>query len=56
MHWKNLSFQNPYHLVILDIGIGVEVTLINTIIHAYEVFKTLDIVLKDTFVIERLGF
>jgi hypothetical protein len=29
--------------------------LIDTITHAFEVFKTLDIVLKDTPVVKRLG-
>jgi hypothetical protein len=28
--------------------VGIEVTLINNITHGFEVFRTLDIVLKDT--------
>jgi hypothetical protein len=43
-------------LIILKIGVGVEITLINIITHAFEVFKTLDIVLKNTHVVERLVF
>jgi hypothetical protein len=39
-------------LVIPKIGVGVKVTLINIITHASEVFRTLDIVLKDTLVVE----
>jgi hypothetical protein len=43
-------------LVILEIGVGAKVTLINIITHAFKVFKTLEYtVLKDTCVIERLG-
>jgi hypothetical protein len=45
----------PVPLIIPKIRVGVEVTLINTITHAFEVFKTLDIVLKDTHVVKRLG-
>ncbi len=40
-------------LVIPKIGVGVEVTLIDIVTHAYEVFKTLDIVLKDTPIVKR---
>jgi len=39
-------------LVIPKIKIGVEVTLINSITHASEVFSTLDTILKHTFVTE----
>jgi hypothetical protein len=39
-------------LAIPKIGVGVKVTLINTITHVYEVFKTPDIALKDTPIIE----
>jgi hypothetical protein len=35
-------------LIILEIGVGVEVTLIDIVTHAYEVFKTPNILLKDT--------
>jgi hypothetical protein len=46
---------NPKHvpLVIPKIGVGVKVTLIDTITHASKVFKTLKILLKDTHVAER---
>jgi hypothetical protein len=40
-------------LAIPKIGVGVEVILINIVTHAFKVFRTLDIVLKDTCVIER---
>jgi hypothetical protein len=43
----------PVPLGIQKIGIGVELTLIDTITHAFEVFRTLDIVLKDTYVTQR---
>jgi hypothetical protein len=35
-------------LTILEIGVGAKVTLIDTITHAYEVFRTPNIVLKYT--------
>jgi hypothetical protein len=40
----------PIPLIIPEIGIGKEVTLIDTIAHAFEVFKTPNIILKDMFV------
>jgi hypothetical protein len=43
----------PIPLSILEIVIRVKVILIDTITHAFEVFRTLDIVLKDTLVVER---
>ncbi len=43
-------------LVIPKIGVGVEVTLINIITHDFEVFRTLDIALKDTHVDETPRF
>jgi hypothetical protein len=46
----------PIPLVILEIGVGVKVILIDTITHASKVFKTLDIILKDTHVVKILGF
>jgi hypothetical protein len=42
----------PIPLILLEIGVGVVVTLINSVTHAFEVFRTLDTVLKDTHVIE----
>ncbi len=39
-------------LIILEIGVGIEVILIDSITHAFEVFRTLDIVLKDTPIIK----
>jgi len=41
--------------MILEIGVCVEVTLIDTITHASEVLKIPDTVLKDTHVVESLG-
>ncbi len=40
-------------LIIPKIGVGVEVTLIDSITHASEVFRILDIVLKDTPITKR---
>jgi hypothetical protein len=52
---EKLVIPKPISLVIPKIGVGVEVTLIDFVIHAFEVFKTLDIILKDTLVARRLG-
>jgi hypothetical protein len=41
----------PIALIILKIGVGTYITLIDNITHASEVFKTLDIILKDTPII-----
>jgi hypothetical protein len=46
----------PIPLVLPEIGTGVKVTLIDNVTHAYEVLRTLDIVLKDTHVMERPYF
>jgi hypothetical protein len=44
----------PIPLVVPKIAwVGVEVTLIDTITHDFKVFWTLNIVLKETFVVER---
>ncbi len=43
-------------LVIPKIKIGIEVTLINSITHAFEVFSTLEIILKHTLVTEISEF
>ncbi len=45
----------PIPFIIPKIGIGIEVTLIDTITHASKVFKTPYIVLKDTPIVEGLG-
>jgi hypothetical protein len=42
-------------LVLPKIGVGVKVTLIDSVTHASKVFRTLDIVLKDTPIMERLN-
>jgi hypothetical protein len=42
----------PIPLVMPKIRVGVELTLIDTVTHALEVFKTPDIVLNDTHVVE----
>jgi hypothetical protein len=47
---KNLGrtcHSKPIPLFILEIGVGAEVTLINNITHAFEVFRTQDTTLKD---------
>jgi len=43
-------------LAIPHIKVGVAVTLIDIIIHTFEVFKTPNTILTDTFVIERPRF
>jgi hypothetical protein len=35
--------------------VGAEVTLMNTVTHVFEVFRTPNIVLKDTPIVEKLG-
>jgi hypothetical protein len=46
----------PIPLVIPKIGVGVKVTLIEIVTHAFEVFRTPNTILKDTFVAKKLGF
>ncbi len=41
-------------LTLPKIGVSIEVTLIDNVTHASEVFRTLDIVLKDTPIMEKL--
>jgi len=41
-------------LIIPKIGVGVKVTLIDSITHTSEVFRTLDTILKDTPIVKRL--
>ncbi len=53
---KELVTPKPIPLVLLEIGIGVEMTLIDNIIHASKFFLTPYIVLKDTPVTERPNF
>jgi hypothetical protein len=43
-------------LIILKIGVGVEVTLIDIVTHAHEFFKTPNTLLKDTLVTKRPRF
>jgi hypothetical protein len=50
---EELVTLKPVPLIIPKIGVGVKVTLINTITHAFEVFKTPDTISKDTLVVER---
>ncbi len=52
---KELVTPKLEPLIILEIGVGVEVTLFDIITHAFEVFKTPNIILKDTLAAERLG-
>jgi len=44
----------PIPLTLPENGVGAEVTLIDSVTHAFEVLKTLDIVLKDAHIMERL--
>ncbi len=53
---KEHAIPEPIPLVILEIGVGVKVTLINTITHVSKVFKTLNIVLNNAHVVERPWF
>ncbi len=45
----------PKHVpfILLEIGVGTKVMLIDNVTHAFEVFRTPDIVLKDTPIMER---
>ncbi len=43
-------------LVILEIGIGIEVILIDNVTHAFEVFKIPNTIPKDTLAIEKPKF
>jgi len=52
---EELVTPKPIPLVILDIGVGVKVTLIDNITNAFEVFKILDMILKDTHVAKGQG-
>ncbi len=50
------EFVTPKHvpLVLLEIGIGIVVTLIDNVTHASEIFKILNTILEDTHVMDRL--
>ncbi len=52
---EELVTPKPIPLVILEIGVGAKVTLIDNITHAFEVFKILDMILKDTLVAKGQG-
>ncbi len=47
------TIPKPIPLIILEIRIGTKVILIDSITHAFEVFRTLNMIFKDTHVIER---
>jgi hypothetical protein len=51
-----LVTPKPIPLILPKIKVGVEVTLIDNVTHAFEVLKTLDTILKDTPIMERLDF
>jgi hypothetical protein len=53
---EELVTPKPIPLVIPKIGVGAEVTLIDIVTHVFEVFKTLNIVLKDTPIVKRPDF
>ncbi len=53
---EKLVFPKLVPLAIPKIGVGAHVNLINVVMHASEVFKTPNIILKDTPIVERLGF
>ncbi len=47
---EKLVAPKPILLIIPEIGVSIEATLINIVTHTFEVFKTQDIILKDTLV------
>jgi hypothetical protein len=49
---EELVIPKPIPLVIPNIGINVEVILMDNVAHASKVFKIPDIVLKDTRIVE----
>jgi hypothetical protein len=49
---EEIVIPKPIPLVILDIGVGAKVTLIDNVTHAFEGFKTPNIVLKDTPIVK----
>jgi hypothetical protein len=51
---EELVAPKPKPLVIPEIRVGAEVILIDIVTHTYEVFKTPNIILKDTHVVEKL--
>ncbi len=51
---EKLVIPKPMPLVIWEIGVGVEVTLIDIVTHTSKVFKTPDIILKNKHVVEKL--
>jgi hypothetical protein len=51
---KELIIPKPIPLTLLEIGTRVEVTLINNVTHAYEIFGILYIVLTNTPIMERI--
>ncbi len=51
---EELVTPKPIPLVIWEIGVGVEVTLIDIVTHTSEVLKTPNIILKDKHVVEKL--
>jgi hypothetical protein len=53
---EELVTPKPIPLVIPKIGVGAEVTLIDIVTHVFEVFKTLNIIMKDTPIAKRLDF
>ncbi len=50
---KEPIIPKPIPLTLLEIGVSVEVTLIDSVIHAFEIFKTPNTILKDTHVMEK---
>jgi hypothetical protein len=51
--WEELVTPKLVPLILPKIKVGAEVTLIDSVIHAFKVFKTPDIVLKDTPIMKR---
>jgi hypothetical protein len=53
---EKLVTPKPIPLVIPEIGVGEEATLIDIVANVFEIFKTPDIVLKDAPIVKRPRF
>jgi hypothetical protein len=53
--WEKHVIPKLVPLVIPKIGVGIKVTLIDIVTHASKVFRTPNIILKETHVVEITG-
>ncbi len=51
---EEFVIPKPVQVVIPKIGVGVKVTLIDIVTHASKVFRTTNIILKETHVVARM--